>query len=125
MGSNILDYASIPAPVYTGYTLTGWAYDDAGASLVGATDNVTADDTIYAVWAATVYTITYNLDGGENHVDNPATYTIETTTITFGAATKDAKTFDSWHDNVGLTSAITTIDLGSTGNEEIWVKWTA
>lgn len=48
----ILDYASIPEPVYTAHTLTGWAYDDAGASMVGATDLVTADDTIYAIWEA-------------------------------------------------------------------------
>jgi hypothetical protein len=93
--------------------------------MVGTTDNVTEDDTVYAIWEATTYTITYNLDGGENHVDNPATYDIETATITFGAATKGGETFDSWHDNVGLTSAITEVALGTTGNLEIWVKWTA
>lgn len=93
--------------------------------MVGATDNVTENDTIYAIWEATEYTITYNLDGGENNASNPATYDIETATITFGAATKDGETFDSWHDKETLDSAITEIALGSTGNVEVWVKWAA
>jgi len=48
----ILDYEPFPVPVYTANTLTGWAYDAGGTSLVGATDLATADDTIYAVWEA-------------------------------------------------------------------------
>lgn len=50
MQTKILSYASIPEPVYTGYTLVGWAYDDAGEAMVGANDLVTAGDTIYAIW---------------------------------------------------------------------------
>jgi len=47
-----LSYDSIPEPVYTDNTFVGWAYDALGASMVGATDLVTADDTIYAIWEA-------------------------------------------------------------------------
>ena len=52
IGSNILDNADKPTPVQTGYTLQGWAYDDAGATMVGADDNITANLTVYAVWEA-------------------------------------------------------------------------
>lgn len=52
VGANILDYASIPEPVYTGYTLVGWAYDALGATMIGAGDNITANLTIYAIWEA-------------------------------------------------------------------------
>jgi len=47
-----LSYGSIPEPLYTNYTQVGWAYDDAGAVMVTATDLITADDTIYAIWSA-------------------------------------------------------------------------
>jgi hypothetical protein len=50
VGSNILDYASIPAPFQFGSTFTGWAYDSAGTLPVGALDNITDGLTIYAVW---------------------------------------------------------------------------
>ena len=52
LGANILDNDNVPTPVYTGYTLQGWAYDAEGTQLVGATDNITADLTVYAVWLA-------------------------------------------------------------------------
>jgi uncharacterized repeat protein (TIGR02543 family) len=47
-----LSYGDIPEPVRTSYTLVGWAYDDAGASMVSETDLTTEDDTIYAIWEA-------------------------------------------------------------------------
>ena len=52
IGTNILDYGSIPVAVRTNYTLTGWAYDALGTNLVGALDNVTDDLTVYAYWVA-------------------------------------------------------------------------
>lgn len=46
--------------------LAGWAYDQAGSSMV--TDDVTYTDvngkTLYAVWAKDVYTLTYDANGG-------------------------------------------------------------
>ena len=50
MLTKILDYDSIPEPVYTGKVLLGWAYDSSGTNMVGADDLITADDTIYAIW---------------------------------------------------------------------------
>jgi hypothetical protein len=47
------------------------------------------DVTVAATFTAIEYIITYDLDGGTNHADNPATYTIEDTPITLAAPTKD------------------------------------
>ena len=52
IGSNILDYTSIPEPVYTGNVLVGWAYDALGATMVVAGENISANLTIYAIWEA-------------------------------------------------------------------------
>jgi uncharacterized repeat protein (TIGR02543 family) len=73
----------------------------------------TGNKTVSAVWSPIVYTITYeNLDGGAHN--NPATYTIETNTISFNAPTKDGAT-GSWD--------IQTITKGSTGNKVITAVW--
>ena len=72
-----------------------------------------------------IYDITYNLDDGTNDTGNPATYTIETATITLIAPTKSGYTFGGWYNNAGFSgSAVTEITLGSTGDIELWAKWT-
>ena len=124
LGSNILDYDSIPTPAYTGYTLSGWAYDAGGTSVVGALDNVTEDDTIYAIWVPTQYDITYDLDGGTNSAANPAVYDIETATITLGDAVKDAKTFAGWFTEAEFTNEVTEIALGSSGDVDLFAEFT-
>jgi len=50
------------------------------------------------------YTITYNLDGGTNDTDAPATYTNVSDTITLGTPSKQGYTFAGWYD--ALTGAI-------------------
>jgi uncharacterized repeat protein (TIGR02543 family) len=121
VGGLILDYT--PSPVYAGYTLTGWTSDSEGAVPIGATDVITTATTVYAKWAAVTYDITYNLDGGTNGA-NPATYTVATSTITLAVATKASNTFGGWYTEVEYTNVVTTIDLGSSGDVELFAKFT-
>ena len=107
------------APTATGYTFGGW-YKEAGCTNAWNfnTDVVTEDMILYAKWTATVYTITYNNLYDVTH-SNPATYTIETETITFAAptSTRTGYTFASWNP--------TEIKKGSTGNKTVTAQWTA
>lgn len=74
----------------------------------------------------TRYTITYHLDGGSNHADNPAKYTVETETITLKDAERTGYAFMGWYDNAGCSgSPITQIAQGSSGNKDFWAKWEA
>ena len=50
MGNVLLDNAGKPTPTLDGFTLSGWAYDLEGTSVVGAGDLVTYNDTVYATW---------------------------------------------------------------------------
>ena len=107
----------------TGYTFAGWYENPActgdAVTTIGATAK-TAAFTLYAKWTAVTYTITYNgLEGATN--SNPATYTIETATITLANPGERAGyNFTGW--TCG-GNAITQIAVGSTGDKIITANW--
>ena len=106
---------------------TGWnyAYSVNGSAISGNTFDISADATVAVTRTPIDYTITYNLGGGTNASGNPATYTIQSATITLAAPTRTGYTFGGWYANSGLTgNQVTTIGGGSTGNVELWAKWT-
>ena len=67
------------------------------------------------------YPITYVLDGGTNAEENPASYNVETETITLKDPVKTGYTFAGWYsaDN----SPVTKIPQGSTGDITLYAKW--
>ena len=72
----------------------------------------------------TEYVITYHLDGGSNHADNPAKYTVETETITLKGAAKANYTFAGWYEKADFSGEkVTQIGKGSSGNKELWAKF--
>ena len=106
---------------------TGWnyAYSVNGSAISGNTFDISADASVTVTRTPIDYTITYNLGGGTNASGNPATYTIQSTTITLSAPTRTGYTFGGWYANSGLTgNQVTTIASGSTGNVQLWAKWT-
>ena len=92
-------YGTLATSTRTGYTFAGWWTAASGGSEVKADTKVqiTAAQTLYAHWTPIVYTITYSgLKQGATH-QNPATYTIETPTITFTPPTAvTGFTFSGW-----------------------------
>ena len=70
------------------------------------------------------YSITYNLDGGVNSPDNPATYTVGTE-LTFAAPTKDRYVFDGWFYDPSFTAQATGITATTTGDIVVYAKWVA
>lgn len=53
-------------PTKAGYTFGGWATSEGGAASysAGASISVTGDTTLYAVWYAATYTVTFDAQGG-------------------------------------------------------------
>ncbi len=118
--------ATLSSSTFTrdGYTQTGWSLTDGGAQAyaLGGTYTANASLTLYPVWAAVTYNLTYEgLNGATN--SNPATYTIETATITLAnPGTRVGYTFTGW--TCG-GNPITQIALGSTGDKTITANWSA
>jgi len=107
-----------------GYTFVGW-YSDASFEAkvesieIGSSGNLE----LYAKFTPTPYTITYNLDGGANGA-NPDTYTVETETITLAGASKEGYAFEGWYSDASFETKVESIEIGSSGNLELFAKFT-
>ena len=68
------------------------------------------------------YTITYvNVDGATN--ENPASYNVESETITLKDPVKTGYTFAGWYKDGEFTTQVTEIIQGSTGDITLYAKW--
>jgi len=119
---------TLSAPTRTGYTFGGWYANSGltGNQVTTIGGGSTGNVELWAKWTPTQYTITYNLGGGTNHGDNPTTYNVESAAIALGAATRTGYQFGGWYASADCSGdAVTTIATGTTGNVELWAKWTA
>jgi uncharacterized repeat protein (TIGR02543 family) len=103
------DAITLQDPTLTGYDFTGWLPD--GKITVGST----GDRTFTAQWSPTVYGITYVLDGGDNHVDNPDSYTIKSS-VTLKDPVREGFVFESWAEG-------NEIEQGSMGDKTFTALW--
>lgn len=86
------------------------------------TVTVTGDMQISATFAPIEYTIVYELGGGENAAENPATYTVESDTIVLAAPQREHYEFAGWYSGNEL---VTSIAAGSMGDLTLTARWTA
>lgn len=70
------------------------------------------------------HTITYELNGGTNATDNPATFTASSGTIVLKDAAKIGADFTGWYIDTALTDKITEIDASkNTNNMTLYAGW--
>ncbi len=113
-------------PVKTGYDFGGWYSSEnlSGTAFKTIGGGATGSVTLYAKWIPVLYSITYNLNGGTNAATNPATYTIETDTITLATPQKEGFTFGGWYTDISFSGTKQTeIAKGCTGNKTYYAKW--
>lgn len=117
----------------TGYIFNGWntkadgtgkTYaDKASVKNLSAVAGKTV--TLYAQWKLKQYEITYELNGGTNNQENPASYTVATATITLKNPARKGYTFSGWYTSSDYTTKVTAIAKGSTGAKKFYARWTA
>ncbi len=69
------------------------------------------------------YTITYELDDGENNKKNPAAYTSETLPLTLNDPKKQGYEFIGWYTSAAYTEKVTEIAKGAKGNKTFYAYW--
>ena len=113
------DNLALPeTPVREGYNLAGW-----DPALPEKYPEINTEYT--AVWVKEGdYTITYELDGGTNVPENPASYNVESETITLKDPTKDGFAFTGWFESPDFsTTKVKEITQGSTGDKTLYARW--
>jgi len=85
-------------PTRAQYKFVGWYTDpgfDETTKLTGITQGQTGNITVYAKWEEATYSITYTLNGGTNHADNPNSVAVGSS-ITLQSPTKQYHDFLGW-----------------------------
>ena len=112
-----------------GYMFAGWAtsadgeveYSD-GANYTMGTES---EYTLYAVWKAVNYSISYELNGGVAE-GNPDFYTIESQSFTLNAPVRAGYTFAGWTGtDIENATKVVTVIQGSWGDREYTAVWMA
>lgn len=111
----------MPKTERAGYNFLGWYnnQDKKMTSIAPGSEKLT----LMAKWELIVYNITYNLFGGTNPDDAPATYTYEMEAIKLPDPTKEHYTFGGWFTEEELENAVEVIAKTSTGNKTFYAKW--
>ena len=107
-----------------GYTFVGWKDDEGNLFKSLVQWKYDYPVTFTAQWLLNTYEIIYNLNGGTNNKNNPATYTIESDTVTLVTPARTAYSFAGWFTDRNFTNEITEIVAGSFGNKTVYAKWT-
>ena len=109
---------TLPIPSKVGYTFLGWYNGETKVDSIAA--SVSGELTLEAKWTINSYDITYELAGGVNDSENPASYTIESGLITLKNPTREGYTFLGWYNGEQL---VTIIDSNTLENITLTAKW--
>lgn len=86
-------------PTLEGYDFAGWFSDDTTFLAPFTFGLMPLSTDLFAKWTATVYGITYELDGGILAEGSTLSYTVEDDLVVFNDPSKTGYTFEGWFDN--------------------------
>lgn len=115
---------TLQSPTKYGYNFEGWytTSNFSGTAISYIDSSVDGDIKLYAKWIPTVYSITYELDGGENSIYNPSSYTIESN-ISLKPATKVGRIFIGWYTDSAYKNEIKKLPGSSLVNITLYAKF--
>jgi len=110
----------------SGYTFGGWSLTETGTA-VTSPYSPSASRTLYAVWTANQYTITYNANGGSGS-QTAGSYTTGAAATTLPAAstfTRTGYSFGGWATSTGSTTPVASYSTSATATfYAIWTRGT-
>lgn len=116
-----------------GYTFVGWNTKADGSGVPYINKQAVMDLTtkngatvnLYAQWSLNTYNITYNgLIDGDVNPNTVTSYTVNTPNISLFSAKRTDYTFNGWYTDSEFKNKITSINKGSTGNKNLYAKFT-
>ena len=116
-------------PTRTGYVFLGWTgtgISEPATSVTLPSGSVGARE-YSANWECEDYEIVYHLNGGTNAIGNPDGYNIESESISLIAPTRTGYSFAGWYksEDFAEDSKISVIPTGTSGDLNLYAKWTA
>ncbi len=130
--SQVKDYGtdltlSSTVPTRTGYTFLGWSTSSTATSATyqpGGGFVANANTTLYAVWKANTYKVTFNANGGScDTASKNVTY--ESTYGTLPTPTRSGYTFNGWYTaSSGGTKVASSTNVSITANQTLYAQWT-
>ncbi|MCL1947002.1 MAG: InlB B-repeat-containing protein [Chitinivibrionia bacterium] len=125
---NVADGSKITQPsnpTRNGYAFDGWFKNAALTNLWNfASDVVTQDITLFAKWAPISYTISYELDGGNQNDLNPTSYNVQSGNLTMYPPSKTGYIFDGWYRGSDfLGDPMISLFSGEARNMTLFAKW--
>ena len=112
-------------PTRTGYTFVSWntSSDGSGTSYQpGSKYTANESATLYAIWKANTYSISYNLNGGSKGSSAPTSGTYGST-VTVSNPTRTNYTFTGWTvSGTGASMSGTSLTIGA-GNITLTANW--
>lgn len=115
----------------THYLVTAWSINSDGSTTdyaLNATHSANEALTLYPVWTANTYTVTYTYNGatGGNSTAT-SSYVYDGIVVSLPSPTKTGYTFGGWYSNVGLSvsAGAAGANFTTTGDVTLYAKWTA
>ena len=115
-----------PEPIKTGLSFGGWytSSDFAPSTKVTFPFYPNKDTTLYARWNHYDYIVTYELNGGYNHSENPDGFDKGNDAIQLHEPSKIGCEFLGWYDNTNFSgSAVTEIPANTNEDKSFYAKW--
>lgn len=109
-------------PTRTGYTFLGWATSSTATSATysaGGSFTANANTTLYAVWKANTYTVTYNANGGTLGSVKTQTKTHDQALTLTGTATRTGYNFKGWATSATATAITYAAGASYTANAAV------
>lgn len=120
-------YGELPIPTREGYEFNGWWTDLNGGVQITETDTCgfTGDGVVYAKWTANVYTLTYNVNGGNSISPSSKTITYGETYGTLPTPTRTNYIFLGWYTGADTGTKVTSDTIYTIpGDSIIYARWT-
>ncbi len=130
-------YAGVATPLdnnaftKTGYSFAGWAFTAGGEKAYNDGEAITIKEstTLYALWNANPYEVSFNANGGTGEMENLSINYDQTKSLTEVGFTKTGYTFEGWT----ATEGSSTVDyadgasytMQSTSTVTLYAVWTA